>query len=98
MRPVGTTAQLTVRREHALKLLRQGNSVAVVASALGVTARSVQRWQQAAASRKRKAKRPRKKPGRPSRLTTVQLRRLEMALQPGAYTYGYAEDYWTLDR
>jgi transposase len=81
-----------------LKLLRQGNSVAVVASALGVTARSVQRWQQTAASRKRKAKRPRQKPGRPSRLTTVQFRRLEMALQRAAYTYGYAEDYWTLDR
>lgn len=98
MRPVGTTAQLAVRRERALQLLRQGNSVAAVASALRVTARSVQRWQQAASSRKHKAKRPHRKPGRPSRLTTAQLRRLETALQRGAYIYGYAEDYWTLDR
>jgi transposase len=98
MRPVGTTAQLAARREGALELLRQGNSVAAVASALGVAARSVQRWQQAASSRKRKAKRPRRKPGRPSRLTAVQRRRLEMALRRGAYGYGYSEDYWTLDR
>jgi transposase len=89
---------LAVRRERALELLRQGNSIAAVAAALGVTARSVQRWQQAASTRKRRAKRLRSKPGRPSRLTTVQLRWLETALQRGAYTFGYAEDYWTLDR
>lgn len=98
MRPVGTPIQLAVRRERAMELLRQSNSVAAVATALGVTARSVQRWRQAASSHKHKAKRPRRKPGRPSRLTTAQLRRLETALQRGAYNYGYAEDYWTLDR
>lgn len=98
MRPVGTTAQLTVRRERALELLQQGNSVAAVAAALGVTARSVQRWQQAASTRKRKTKRPPRKPGRPSRLTSAQLRQLETALRRGAYTSGYSQDYWTLDR
>ena len=98
MRPVGTPSQLADRRGRALKLLRQGNSVADVASALGVTARSVQPWQQAASTRKRKAKRSRRKPGRPSRLTAVQLRRLETALHGGAFTYGYAQNYWTLDR
>lgn len=98
MRPIGTTEQLTVRRQRALELLRQGNSVADVALALGVTARSVQRWQQDASTPNRKAKRSRRKPGRPSRLSASQLSRLESALRRGAYKYGYAEDYWTLDR
>src|SRR5262249_41819552 len=62
------------------------------------TPRSVHRWRQAASPRQSKAKRPRRKPGRPSRLTPAQLRRLESALRRGAYRYGYFEDYWTLDR
>jgi transposase len=36
--------------------------------------------------------------GRPPRLTTKQVVRLEKALARGAYSHGYAEDYWTLDR
>lgn len=31
-------------------------------------------------------------------LSPKQLRQLEKALDEGAYTYGYAEDYWTADR
>jgi transposase len=31
-------------------------------------------------------------------LSAYQLRRLVSALKRGAYAYGYAEDYWTLDR
>ena len=33
-----------------------------------------------------------------ARLTTKRLAHLAQALRRGAYTQGYAEDYWTLDR
>lgn len=98
MRPTGTTAQLAARRNRALKLLRQGKTSSQVAEILGVTARSVQRWQRSASATKRNAARSLLKPGRPSRLSARQLRQLESALLRGAYAHGYAEDYWTLDR
>lgn len=95
MRPIGTAQQLADRRRRALDLLRQAQSPQQVAEQVGVTDRSVRRWQSEAEHPPRPAKR---KPGRPRRLTAVQLRRLERALQRGAYAFGYAEDYWTLDR
>ncbi len=96
MRPFGTSEQLARRRQRALALLRQGLSAKQVAQRVGVTARSIRRWQQ-------ESKRPQPKhrgpgPGRPRRLTAAQLQRLERALGRGAFAYGYAEDYWTLDR
>ncbi len=36
--------------------------------------------------------------GRPPRLSTKQIAQLEKALARGAYSHGYAEDYWTLER
>jgi transposase len=97
MRPFGTTQQLARRRQRALDLLRQGQSPTQVAQRVGATAQSVRRW-------RRESQHPECKwrlstpPGRPSRLSTTQLRRLVSALERGAYAYGYAEDYWTLDR
>lgn len=95
MRPKGTTDQLTARRERALGLLRQGQRPSEIALAVGVTDRTVRRWQQAAQRPKRQARRP---PGRPTRLLAQQVRRLERELQRGAFAHGYAGDYWTLDR
>lgn len=95
MRPKGTSEQLAARRAQGLALLAAGKSTAQVAERLGVTDRTVRRWRQEAKQPKRRAKRP---PGRPSRLSAAQLRRLERELKRGAYAHGYAEDYWTLDR
>jgi transposase len=95
MRPIGTTQQLAIRRQRALDLLRQGQSPQQVAEQMGVTDRSVRRWQFEVKHPRRPARR---KPGRPRQLTAAQLRRLERALQRGAYAFGYAADYWTLDR
>jgi transposase len=95
MRPKGTDEQLAARRERAMVLLSQGYPPVEVAAAVGVTDRTVRRWQQAAHCPKRRVKRP---PGRPVRLSAVQLRRLERELKRGAYAHGYAGDYWTLDR
>ena len=95
MRPYGTSQQLKKRREHVLELLKQGKSVEAVAAQAGIHPQSVRRW-------RREQKRPRKKsaqpPGRPSYLTTVQIKKLEKEMMRGAYAHGYREDYWTLDR
>jgi len=95
MRPKGTSEQLAVRRRQGLKLLRAGKPTTEIAGRLGVTARTVRRWRQETKRPKPRAKRA---PGRPSRLTTKQVQRLETELKRGAYAHGYAEDYWTLDR
>lgn len=96
MRPLGTNEQLAVRREHGLRLLRQGQSAREIAEQIGVTERSVRRWQQEAETPKRK-RHPRP-PGRPRRLSESQVRQLARNLKRGAYAHGYADDYWTLDR
>lgn len=69
-----------------------------MAQQVGVTAQSARRWQRDAQRPKSKRKIQRRAPGRPSRLSAAQRRRLLQALTRGAYAYGYAEDYWTLDR
>jgi transposase len=98
MRPFGTSEQLARRRQRALNWLRHGQRLTQVAKRVGVTAQSVCRWRRESQRPKRKRKLHRRAPGRPSRLSTLQLRRLVSALNRGAYAYGYAEDYWTLDR
>jgi transposase len=63
---------------------------------LGVTRRTVNRWQQEAKQPPRKkSTRP---PGRPPKLPEKQVKALEKALSRGAYSFGYTGDYWTLDR
>ena len=96
MRPFGTTEQLARRRQRALRLLRNGQGPTQVARQVGATAQSVCRWRRESRQRKRKARG--RAPGRPSRLSAAQLRRLEAALKRGAFAAGYIEDYWTLDR
>lgn len=94
MRPKGTTEQLAARRERANLLLRQGRKPADVAAVVGVTARTIRRWQKQPKSSRRK----RRPPGRPARLAPERLKRLERELKRGAFEHGYAGDYWTLDR
>lgn len=96
MRTIGNTEQLAARQEKAIHLLKQGRATAAVASAVGVSQRSVQRWRHVAAAPSHKRHAPAM--GRPPRLTAKQKGRLEQALARGAYSHGYAEDYWTLDR
>lgn len=96
MRPYGTSEQLARRRQRALGLLRRGLGPAEIAKRVGATPQSVCRWRRE--SKYPKRKRPVRPPGRPSRLSAFQLRRLVGALKRGAYAWGYAEDYWTLDR
>jgi len=86
---------LIEKRKLALELLKEGKPAREVAELIGVTARSVYRWQEHQKHPPKKSERP---PGRPSRLTNEQLQQLEQELLRGAYAHGYAEDYWTLER
>ena len=96
MRPFGTSKQLAGRRSRALSLLGHGQGPTQVAKQVGATPQSVCRWRRE--SQRPKRKRRGRAPGRPSRLSASQLRQLVAALKRGAYAWGYAEDYWTLDR
>lgn len=96
MRRKGTDEQLAERRARGLALLKQGKKPSEVAEILNVTRRSVNRWQQGAKHPKRRKVAHRS--GRPRKLAEKQVRRLEKALDRGAYAFGYAENYWTLDR
>jgi transposase len=98
MRPFGTSEQLARRRQRALNLLRDGQHPTQVAKQIGTTPQSVCRWRREAQQCKRRQKPRGRGPGRPSRLSATQLRRVVAALNRGAYAHGYAEDYWTLDR
>lgn len=96
MRRKGTNEQLATVRTRGLALLAKGKKPKEVAEILGVTRRSVNRWEQESKHpKKKKATRP---PGRPRKLSEKQVKRLEKALDKGAYAFGYAGDYWTLDR
>ncbi len=96
MRPFGTTEQLARRRKRALRLLRQGKTPQYVAREVGVTDRSVRRWQQQ--GRASHPKTAPHTPGRPARLSEKQVVQLKAALCAGALAQGYVEDYWTLAR
>ena len=98
MRPFGTSEQVARRRERALDLLQQGLNSSEVARRVGATRQSVNRWHREARTTKSSKPKSRKRPGRPSLLSTAKQRRLAKALKRGAYANGYAEDYWTLDR
>jgi len=96
MRRKGTNEELAMVRNRGLSLLRKGKSPSVVAEMLNVTPRCIYRWQQEA--RKPKRKKAACPLGRPRKITGEQVKELEKALDRGAYAFGYAGDYWTLDR
>ncbi len=96
MRPFGTSQQLAKRRKRALRLLRQGKTTQYVAQKVGVTERSVRRWQQQAQATEPKV--VARSPGRPARLSEAQIAQLKATLSNGALAQGYVEDYWTLAR
>ncbi len=95
MRRKGTNEQFAERRTRGLALLAEGKTSKEVAEILDVTKRSVDRWQADTKKPKKKAGRSQ---GRPRKLSAKQVKRLDKALDKGAYAFGYLGDYWTLDR
>lgn len=98
MRPQGTAQQLQKRRERAIELLQSGKTLSATARAVGVAPSSVLRWQRAYEQQGPKGLITRPIPGRPSRLTAAQVRRLVRLLLKGPLAAGYKTDLWTLTR
>jgi transposase len=94
-----TRAQLEERRLEAARLLRAGRlSQAAIAREVGVHRATVTRWKQQLAAGGRRALRRRRAPGRASRLTAGQWRRLLRTLQRGAAAAGFDTERWTQRR
>ena len=95
MRTMGSNRQVDERRKRGLALLHDGLTAKQVASRVGTSVRTVQRWAKAAQAGK---PRERQRPGPKPRLKAQQVQRLARQLKRGARAHGYAEDHWTLDR
>jgi transposase len=94
-----TREQMEARRLAAGRLLRVGRlSQAEVAREVGVSRASVTRWKARLAGGGLRALRRRRAPGRPSRLTAAQWRRLGRVLDRGAPAAGFETEQWTLRR
>jgi transposase len=98
MRPKGSADVLEDRRRRAVALLKRRLSLNEVARTLGCAAGSVMRWRNAFRQRGPGGLKVRPTPGRPSRLTTGQQRRLVRLLLKGAMGHGYRTELWTTAR
>jgi transposase len=83
------------RRLQAARLLEKGVSEAEVARRVGVHRQSVNRWAQQLAEGGRAALKRAPRTGRPPRLTSDDLRRLERGLTRGPEALGYGTSRWT---
>jgi transposase len=86
------------RRKLALRLFREGMTQATVARRVGVTRQSVSRWIAAARKGGPGALRRRARPGRPTKLSAQQVRRLLKALERGSESEGYSTQLRTAER
>jgi len=98
MRPAGNPEVLQQRREHAIKLLKQGRQPVDVARVVGVDRRSVRRWNAAYRDKGSKGIMAIPNTGRPPRLNAQAKKLLERALLKGAQAAGFPNDLWTCPR
>lgn len=86
------------RRMRAADLFRRGVIPAEIARQLGVSHQVVSEWRKQWRRGGRAALRAADHIGRPRRMSSAQLRKIEKALAKGAEANGYATDLWTLPR
>lgn len=98
MRPKGSAKVLAARRRRALALLDQGYSLNEVARRIDCQASSVMRWRDAREREGDKAFEVGVSPGRPSKLTDADKRRLIRLLVQGPMAHGHPTDLWTCER
>ena len=97
-RPRRDLKAMEQRRMRAADLFRRGVTPAEVARQLGVTHQVVSEWRKAWQQGGRAALRSAGRVGRPAKLSTAQLAKVEKALAKGAEANGYVADLWTLPR
>lgn len=98
MRPKGSAKELEVRRRIAAKLLQQGKGICDVAGLVGASPSSVHRWKEALKRGGEDALKAKPHPGRPSRLSSRQKKRLQKILLKGPLAAGFSTDLWTCRR
>jgi transposase len=98
MRPPGTPYQLQKRREHAVRLLKSGQTLSAVARALSAAPSSVLRWRRTYQQHGLKGLQAKPILGRPSRLSLAQKKKLVKVLLDGPLAAGFKTDLWTLKR
>jgi transposase len=98
MRPFGSPKQLEKRRHKAMNLVDRGLSLNEVARRIGCNASSVMRWRDERRKHGDEGLKPKPAPGRPTKLTTRQKRRLVSLLLKGALANGYHTELWTTAR
>lgn len=89
---------LEARRLRAASLLKQRESQAEVARALGVHRQTVYRWATRLRTAGRSALKQAGRAGRKPRLNAAELRRIEHGLQRGPEALGYQTGLWTAPR
>jgi transposase len=90
--------QLEQRRFRALSLLKEGLLPGEISKRIGVDRRSVRRWKAEYRKRGQSALKATPVPGRPSKLSANDKKRLEKILFKGAKRCGYPTDLWTCPR
>jgi len=98
MRPFGSQKQLENRRRKAMKLLDTGISLHEVARRIGCHASSVMRWRNEREQFGDSGLSPKPIPGRPTKLTAQQKKKLINLLLKGAVAQGYRTELWTTAR
>ena len=99
MRTHGSAEQLEARRRRAVRMVfEDGLSPAEVASRVGASRRSVDRWVKAFREQGDEALAAKPHPGAPCRLNGHQKAGLRRRLLSGAKSQGFATDLWTCPR
>jgi transposase len=98
MRPYGNQQHLENRRRRAIELLQSGLSMSAVAKKVGSSVSSVFLWKQMHEKDGEQGLDAKPVPGRPTKLTSVQNKKIVNHLLKGALHYGYSTDLWTTRR
>ncbi|HEV3333123.1 MAG TPA: helix-turn-helix domain-containing protein [Bryobacteraceae bacterium] len=93
-----TRDEMESRRLLAAQELQRGLSQSQVARKFGVSRTTASRWCRALNGKGVEGLRKRRAPGRPSRLTTEQLRGVAEVYQAGPRPAGFEADVWTTAR
>src|SRR6476619_4689926 len=97
-RPRRDLKAMEERRLRAADLFRRGVIPAEIARRLDVSHQVVSEWRKVWRQGGRAALRSAGRVGRPAKLSTAQLAKVEKALVKGAEANGYVNDVWTLPR
>ena len=98
MRPQGTALQLEKRRRQAIRLLKAGKNLSVVARALSASVSSLFRWYSPVQEMRRQRAEGSTHAGRPPRLSKSQKPNLGKVLLKGPLAAGHRTDLWTLQK